>query len=169
MNSIIGKHESVDISVKNEILKSLTQPRFSLGKIISKYSPEFGSDFDTNANIVSVYPVSSDGISALVNLSRVSNTHLVVNEIPMQNEELARFATDEFLVSNSTASTNGCHLIISTEDLAPQILEDLTKHSFKSQIIGFVTDKGRPLVTINNNIKKYVAANHITSLFNLTS
>lgn len=169
MNSIIGKHESVDTSVKNEIIKALTQPRFSLGKIISKYCPDFGKDFDTNANIVSVYPVSSDGISALVNLSRISNTHLVVNEVPMQYEELARFATDEFLVSNSTASTNGCHLIISTEDLAPLILEDLRKHNFRSQIIGFVTDKERPMVTINNAIKKYVAANHITSLFSMSS
>ncbi|HEY6949280.1 MAG TPA: hypothetical protein VI146_01620 [Nitrososphaeraceae archaeon] len=169
MNSIIGKHESVDTSVKNGIIKSLTQPRFSLGKIISKYCPDFGMDFDTNANIVSVYPVSSDGISALVNLSKISNTHLVVNEVPMQYEELARFATDEFLVSNSTASTNGCHLIISTEELAPLILEDLRKHNFRSQIIGFVTDKERPMVTINNVIKKYVAANHITSLFSMSS
>jgi selenophosphate synthase len=118
---------------------------------------------------VSVYPVGSDGISALVNLSKISNTHLVINEIPMQYEEFARFATDEFLVSNSTASTNGCHLIISTEDLAPLILEDLKKHNFKSQIIGFVTDKEASMVTINNNINKYVAAKHITSLFSISS
>jgi hypothetical protein len=56
----------------------------------------------------------------------------VINEVPIKYEELARFATDEFL-SNSTASVNGCHLIIAGEDLAPMILEDLRKHNFNPQ------------------------------------
>ena len=169
MNSIIGNLESIDINIKNEIIKSLTQPRFSLGKIISKYCPDFGKEIDPNINIVGVYPVGSDGILALINLAKVSNTHLMINEVPIKYEDLAKFATDEFLVSNSTASINGCHLIITSEDLAPTILEDLRKHSFNPQIIGFVTDKERPMVTINNNINKYVAAKHITSLFNISS
>ena len=142
MNSILGKHEPIDISIKNEIIKSLTQPRFSLGKIISKYCTDFGKEVDTN---------------------------IVVNEVPIKHEDLARFATDEFLVSNSTAAVNGCHLIISSEDLAPLILEDLRKHNFNPQIIGFVNDKERSMVTINNNISKYVAAKHITSLFNIST
>ena len=169
MNSILGKHEPIDISIKNEIIKSLTQPRFSLGKIVSKYCTDFGKEVDTNGNIISVYPVGSDGILALINLSKISNTHIVVNEVPIKHEDLARFATDEFLVSNSTAAVNGCHLIILSEDLAPLILEDLRKHNFNPQIIGFVKDKERSMVTINNNINKYVAAKHITSLFNISA
>jgi selenophosphate synthase len=169
MNSILGKHEPIDISIKNEIIKSLTQPRFSMGKIISKYCTDFGKEVDTNGNIISVYPVGSDGILALINLSKISNSHIVVNEVPIKHEDLARFATDEFLVSNSTAAVNGCHLIISSEDLAPLILEDLKKHNFNPHIIGFINDKERPMVTINNNINKYVAAKHITSLFNISA
>jgi selenophosphate synthase len=169
MNSILGKHQSIDKNIKDEIIKSLTQPRFSLGKIISKYCADFGKEFDTNANIVGVYPVGSDGILALLNLARISNAHLRINELPIIHEELARFATDEFLVSNSTASTNGCHLIISSEELAPLILEDLKKHNFEPQIIGFINDKEKPMVTISNNINRYVAAKHITSLFNFST
>jgi selenophosphate synthase len=169
MNSILGKHQSIDKNIKDEIIKSLTQPRFSLGKIISKYCADFGKEFDTNANIVGVYPVGSDGILALLNLARISNAHIRINELPIIHEELARFATDEFLVSNSTASTNGCHLIISSEELAPLILEDLKKHNFEPQIIGFINDKEKPMVTISNNINRYVAAKHITSLFNFST
>lgn len=168
MNSILSKHEPIDISIKNEIIKSLTQPRFSMGKIISKYCTDFGKEVDTNGNIITVYPVGSDGILALINLAKVSNAHLVVNEVPIKHEELAKFATDEFLVSNSTAAMNGCHLIVTSEDLAPLILEDLKKHNFNPQIIGFVNDKERSMVTIKNNINKYVAAKHITSLFNIS-
>jgi len=169
MNSILGKHQSIDKNIKDEIIKSLTQPRFSLGKIISKYCADFGKEFDTNANIVGVYPVGSDGILALLNLARISNAHIRINELPIIHEELARFATDEFLVSNSTASTNGCHLIISSEELAPLILEDLKKHNFEPQIIGFINDREKPMVTISNNINRYVAAKHITSLFNIST
>jgi selenophosphate synthase len=169
MNSILGKHQSIDKNIKDEIIKSLTQPRFSLGKIISKYCADFGKEFDTNANIVGVYPVGSDGILALLNLARISKAHIRINELPIIHEELARFATDEFLVSNSTASTNGCHLIISSEELAPLILEDLKKHNFEPQIIGFINDKEKPMVTISNNINRYVAAKHITSLFNIST
>jgi len=169
MNSILSKHEPIDSSIKNEIIKSLTQPRFSLGKIISKYCADFGNEINIKENITGVYPVGSDGILALVNLSRISKSHFKVNEVPIKHEELARFATDEFLVSNSTAAMNGCHLIVTSEDLAPLILEDLKKHNFNPQIIGFVNDKERSMVTINNNINKFVAAKHITSLFNISS
>jgi selenophosphate synthase len=169
MNSILSKHEPIDSSIKNEIIKSLTQPRFSLGKIISKYCADFGNEIDIKENITSVYPVGSDGILALVNLSRITKSHFKVNEVPIKHEELARFATDEFLVSNSTAAMNGCHLIVTSEDLAPLILDDLKKHNFNPQIIGFVNDKERSMVTINNNINKFVAAKHITSLFNISS
>ena len=168
MNSILSKHEPVDSSIKDEIIKSLTQPRFSLGKIISKYCADFGNEVNTKENIISVYPVGSDGILALVNLSKLSKAHLRVNKVPIKHEELARFATDEFLVSNSTAAMNGCHLIVTSEDLAPLILEDLKKHNFNPEIIGFVNDKERSIVTINNNINKFVAAKHITSLFNIS-
>ena len=169
MNSILSKHEPVESSIKDEIIKSLTQPRFSLGKIISKYCADFGNEIDAKENIISVYPVGSDGIVALVNLSRMSKAHFKVNEVPIKHEELARFATDEFLVSNSTAATNGCHLIVTSEELAPLILEDLKKHNFNPQIIGFVNDRERSMVTINNSINKFVAAKHITSLFNTSS
>ena len=168
MNSIIGKHEAVDIKIKKEIIKSLTQPRFSLGKIVSKYCTDFGNEMDKNANIIGVYPVGSDGVLALINLANIANAHLIVNKVPIMHEELARFATDEFLVSNATASINGCHLIVSSEDLAPLILEDLRKHNFNPEIIGFVSDKERSRVTINNTVSKYVAAKHITSLFNIS-
>jgi hydrogenase maturation factor HypE len=60
-------------------------------------------------------------------------------------------------------------LIVTTEELAPLILEDLKKHNFNPQIIGFVNDRERSMVTINNSINKFVAAKHITSLFNTSS
>ena len=58
------------LPAKDETIKSLSEPHFSLGKIISKYCPNFGLDFDKHAHIIAVYPVSTDGIFALEKLAQ---------------------------------------------------------------------------------------------------
>jgi selenophosphate synthase len=166
-SNVVLDKEFEDEAAKGEIIKSLSQPKFSLGKIISKYCPEFGSPFETKSHIVSVFPVTTDGIIALLNLSEMSKVQIVIDEIPMKHEEMALFATKEYLVSNATASTNGCHLIVSTNDVAELIIEDLRKHNFKPAKIGNIIAKGTPGVRISRNISKYVAAKHIINKFDI--
>lgn len=166
-SNVVLDKEFEDEAAKGEIIKSLSQPKFSLGKIISKYCPEFGSPFETKSHIVSVFPVTTDGIIALLNLSEMSKVQIVIDEIPMKHEEMALFATKEYLVSNATASTNGCHLIVSTNDVAELIIEDLRKHNFKPAKIGNIIAKGTPAVRISRNISKYVAAKHIINKFDI--
>jgi selenophosphate synthase len=166
-SNVVLNMEFADEAVKGEIIKSLSQPRFSLGKIISKYCPEFGNSFETGSHIISVFPVTTDGVIALLNLSEVSQVQMVIDEIPMKHEDMAIFATNEYLVSNATASTNGCHLIVSSDSVAELILEDLRKHNFRPTKIGRITAKGTPSVRIGRNISKYVAAKHIINKFDI--
>jgi selenophosphate synthase len=88
----------------------------------------------------------------------LTNSHIVINELPMKYEEVAKFATREFLIDNATVSTNGCHLIIVTKDVANYILEELRKYNFEPTVIGFISKKGEPGVTIDNKISEYVAS-----------
>ena len=166
-SNVLLDKEFEDEAAKGEIIKSLSQPRFSLGKIISKYCPEFGKPFEMSSHIVSVFPVTSDGVIALLNLTEVSKVQIAIDEIPMKHEDMALFATNEYLVSNATASTNGCHLIVSSNDVAELILEDLKKHNFRPTKIGRVIAKGTPSVKIGKNISKYVAAKHIINKFDI--
>ena len=143
---------------KDEALKNLSEPHFALGKIIAKYCPDFGSAYDKQAHITAVYPVGSQGICALGALAELANAQLMINELPVRNEEIAKFATDKFLIENATASLNGCHIIIATKDVANLITEELSKHNFAPQRIGLVEKKGSSLVTFAIDVSQFVAS-----------
>lgn len=143
---------------RNEVLKNLSEPHFALGKIVAKYCPDFGAPFDKNAHITAVHPVGPWGVFALGSLAELANAHLVVNELPIRNEEIARFATKEFLVENATASLNGCHLIVATRDAAGSIIEDFKKHNFAPERIGIVAKKGVASIAFTKDISQFVAS-----------
>lgn len=145
-------------SAKDEVIKTLTEPTFSLGKIISRYCPDFGTMFDKYAHIAAVYPIATDGIFAIEKLADLTNSHIVINEVPMKYEEIAKYTTREFLIENSTASSNGCHLIVAPNDLAKSVIGDLRKHGFEPAIIGFIAKKEKPFVSFEKDISQYVAS-----------
>jgi selenophosphate synthase len=142
-----------------DAVKNLSEPHFALGKIIAKYSPDFGSPYDRNAHVTAVHPVGTRGVLALGSLAELVNAQLAINEIPMKHEELARFATKEYLVENSTASLNGCHLLVATKDVAELLMEELRKHNFAPERIGAVSKKGSASVAFGaKTAADYVAA-----------
>jgi selenophosphate synthase len=143
---------------KDEALKNISEPHFALGKIIAKYCPDFGTQYDKQTHIAAVYPVGSQGIFALRTLAEVANAQLAINEVPLRDEEVARFVTDEFLIENATASLNGCHAIVATKDVANLIMEDLRKHNFAPESIGYVEKKGSWSVKFVPDISRFVAS-----------
>ena len=151
---------SMDIlsAARDEIIKGLSEPHFSLGKIISKYCPDFGMEYDKHNHITAVHPAVMDGFLAIGKLAELTNSNIVINELPMKYEEICRFATKELLIENATASSNGCHLIIATKDLASLVIDDLLKHNFEPAIIGFFAKRERPIVTTEKDIAQFIAS-----------
>lgn len=143
---------------RDEAVKSLSEPHFALGKIIAKYCPDFGATFDKSVHITAVQPVGPHGVFALGSLAELANAHLLISELPVRNVEIAKFATKEFLVENATASLNGCHLIVATKDAASLIIEDLKKHNFSPERIGFVAKKGTASVAFTPDVSQLVAS-----------
>ncbi|CAN5344015.1 hypothetical protein BH18THE2_BH18THE2_42530 [soil metagenome] len=164
MDECISKLESNNISLdfltdaKDEVLKSLSEPRFSLGKVISKYCPDFGTPYEKHTHIAAVYPVMTDGIFAVAKFARLVNARIVINNLPMKYDEIASFATKELLVENATAASTGCHMIIATKNVVDLIMGDLRKHNFEPSVIGFIGKKASPGLTIDADIDKYVAS-----------
>jgi hypothetical protein len=144
-------------AARDEALKSLSEPHFALGKIISKYCPDFGQGYDKSAHITAVYPVGAKGLFALGALAELANAHIAVNELPVRHEEVARLATKESLVENSTASQHGCHILVGTKDVLNLAAEDLRQHHFAPERIGFVAKKGAPSIAIEKDASMYVA------------
>ena len=71
---------------------------------------------------------------------------------------MAKFATSDFLIENATASLNGCHIIVATKDVANLIMEELRKHNFAPERIGFVEKKGSSSVSFATDISQFVAS-----------
>jgi hypothetical protein len=144
---------------KDEAIKNLAEPHFALGKLIAKYCPDFETPFDMQVHVTAVYPVGPRGVFALGALAEIANAQLMINALPIRNEEIAKFATREFLVENATASLNGCHLIVATKDVANLIMEDLKKHNFAPERIGYVAKKGSASVEFaTTDVIQFVAS-----------
>lgn len=143
---------------KDEALKNLSEPHFALGKIIAKYCPDFGTAYDKQTHITSVYPVGPRGVLALGTLAELANVELMIKELPIRNEEITRFVTREFLVENATASLNGCHIIVATKDVASLIMDELRKHNFAPERIGSVERKGSWSVSFATDVSQFVAS-----------
>lgn len=143
---------------KDEALKNQSEPHFALGKIIAKYCPDFGAAYDNQVHITAVYPVGPQGVLALGALAELANVQLMIKELPIRNEEFAKFATREFLMENATASLNGCHIIVATKDVANLIMEELRKHNFAPERIGFVEKKGSWSVSFATDLSQFVAS-----------
>jgi selenophosphate synthase len=143
---------------KDEALKNLSEPHFALGKIIAKYCPDFQTAYDKQVHITAVYPVGSQGVFALGALAELANVQLRIKELPVRDEEIAKFVTRDFLVENATASLNGCHIIVATKDVANLIMEELRKHNFAPERIGFVERKGPWSVSFATDVSQFVAS-----------
>jgi selenophosphate synthase len=154
-----GMHFANITQAKDEALKNLSEPHFALGKIIAKYCPDFETAYDKQAHIAAVYPVGPQGVFALGALAELANVQLMINkELPVRDEEIAKFVTKEFLVENATASLNGCHIIVATKDVANLITEELSKHNFAPERIGFVEKKGSWSVSFATDVSQFVAS-----------
>ncbi len=147
------------ITAKEEVIKSLSEPHFSLGKVVSKYCPVFGSPYDRDPHITAVYPIMADGLFAVARFSKHLNAKLVINNLPMKFDEIAKFARKELLVKNATAASVGCHMIVATKDVTRLVLEDLQKHNFEPSVIGYVANKGGSGLIIEEDINKYLTSN----------
>jgi selenophosphate synthase len=95
---------------------------------------------------------------ALGALAELANVQLMIKEFPIRNEEIAKFVTSEFLIENATASLNGCHIIVATKDVANLIMEDLRKHNFAPETIGFIEKKGSWSVSFATDLSQFVAS-----------
>ncbi|HEY0580229.1 MAG TPA: hypothetical protein VGC75_05935 [Candidatus Nitrosocosmicus sp.] len=135
---------------KEHAIKNLTEPKSSLGKIISKFLPDFENEFDFQSHILVTYPISKNGISSLYEISKLINCELIINDIPLIDRDIANFVTKEYLISNPTASTPNTNIILVSKELSSTVIDELNKNKFNSKVIGKVGKMGTPRITFNN-------------------
>jgi selenophosphate synthase len=145
-----GIQENELSQLKELAIKNLTEPKSSLGKIITKFLPDFENEFDFQSHILVTYPISKNGISSLYEISKLINSELIINDIPLIDKDIANFVSKEYLISNPTASTPNTNIILVSKELSSTVIDELNKNKFDSKVIGKVGKMGTPRITFNN-------------------
>lgn len=135
--------------LKDLALKSLTEPKLSIGKIVSKYLPDFENQFDLQSNILVTHPISKNGVASFLELSKLINNEIIIDHVPYVDNDIKNFISKEHLISNVSASTPDTNMIIVSKDFAATIMEELSKHKFNPAIVGRIGKPGKAGVSFN--------------------
>jgi selenophosphate synthase len=146
-----GIQETKLKELKDLAIRNLTEPKTSLGKTITKFLPDFETEFDLQSHIVVTYPVSKNGISSFYEISKLTNSELIIDSVPLIDKDIANFVSKEFLISNSTASTPNTNMILVSKELSSTVIDELNKNKFNPRVIGRVGKMGTPGITFNKN------------------
>ena len=137
--------------LKDLALKSLTEPKISIGKIVSKYLPDFENQFDLQSNILVTHPISKNGVGSFLELSKLINSEIIIDQVPHVDNDIKNFVLKEHLISNVSASTPETNMIVVAKDFAAIILEELSKHKFNPAIIGRIGKPGKAGVILSKH------------------
>lgn len=146
-----GIDSSKIIELKDQAIKNLTEPKLSLGKSISKFLPDFEQEFDPQAHILVAHPISKKGISSFYELAKLINKEVLIDQIPYEDNSIAKFLAKEHLISNVAASTPETNMLIVSDTLVPVLIEELSKHKFNPTVIGKIGNPGKSKVSIRNS------------------
>ena len=146
----VGIQDSRLNQLKDLAIKNLTEPKASLGKIITKFLPDFESEFDFQSHIIVTHPISKNGILSLYEISKLTNSELIIDDIPVIDRDITDFVSKEFLISNPTASTPNTCMLLMSKELSSAVIDELSKNKFNPRVIGRVGKVGKVGITFNN-------------------
>jgi selenophosphate synthase len=148
-----GIEENKLKELKELAIKNLTEPKASLGRLITKFLPDFETGFDFQSHILVTHPISKNGISSLHEISKLTNSELIIDDIPLIDTDVINFVSKEFLISNPTASTSNTNMILVSKELSSTVIDELNKNKFNPRVIGKIGKRGKTEIIFNNKQK----------------
>ncbi len=145
-----GIQESRLNQLKDLAIKNLTEPKTSLGKLITKFLPDFESKFDFQSHIIVSHPVSKNGVSSLYEISKLTNSELIIDNIPVIDRDITNFVSKEYLISNPTASTSNTCMLLMSREISSTVIDELNKNKFNPTVIGKIGKIGKIGVSFNS-------------------
>jgi len=143
---------------KDQIIATMRQPNLKIGKIINEYLPEYWEAFDPSEHIVSTGDVSGPGILIFQELAEKANFDIVLHEIPVRFPKFVRFATENFLMDNATAGTNGAVAIVAREKVINEVAAKIRKEGYEPKVIGSVLGKGEGVLRVGEEVRQMIAS-----------
>ncbi|MAM42360.1 MAG: selenophosphate synthetase [Thaumarchaeota archaeon] len=143
---------------KDSVIETMNEPNLAVAKIINKYLPDFGNNFDIHEHILATGDLSGPGIMIFKEHADNANVDISIDNLPLRYPEFVKFATDNFLMDNGTAGTNGAVAVIASPNIIESISLDLSASGYDPQIIGRILGKGTGIVKVSEDVKDMIAS-----------
>ena len=153
---------------KDSVIETMNEPNLKVAKIINKYLPDFGSDFDIQEHILATGDLSGPGIMIFKEHADNANVDISLDNLPLEYPEFVKYATDNFLMDNATAGTNGAVAIIASSNIIENVKTDLTKEGYDPQLVGTILGKGTGNVRVGTNVKDMIASQALLADLDIT-
>lgn len=131
--------------VVDERLAVLRRPNLDVGRLIQRLCPAVDAAFDERQHLKATGDLSGPGIDIFRELAEIASRDVVIERLPLVHEELARYASEHFLLPNSTSGTNGAIALVGSAQVIEHTKAALETLGHAPQIIGHVGGEGGTL------------------------
>ena len=145
-------------NAKDSVISTMNQPNLKVAEIINKYLPEFGSSFDINEHVLATGDLSGPGIMIFKEHANNAGVDISLDNLPLRYPEFVKYATENFLMDNATAGTNGAVAVIASPNIISNISSELKSTGYDPHIIGTVLGKGNGTVKISKDVNDMIAS-----------
>jgi len=80
---------------KDAVVQTMKEPNLKIGRVINKYLPDFGKEFDQSEHIVCTGDLSGPGIYIFKEIAEIARVDMELSEIPLAHPEYVYFAAGE--------------------------------------------------------------------------
>ncbi|AAY81554.1 SelD-related putative sulfur metabolism protein [Sulfolobus acidocaldarius] len=152
---------------KRKALDYMKKPNIDVAKTIYNYLPPFGKQFDEKSHIAITTDVTGPGLFVVKEFAKKANVDVEITDIPVIDSDIHEFSTENFIIPNSTAGTNGAIVIFAHNDVINQLYEDLKKIGQEPRVIGKVIRRGDGIVYAPQIVTKYIHRANVLKEFKL--
>jgi selenophosphate synthase len=142
---------------KETIVEIMARPNLAVGRLIYQYSPAVGEPFDPQRHIKITGDLSGPGIDIFREFAEKACVNMRLEKIPLAFEHLARVATQQYILPNSTAGTNGALAVIATPAVIEHFAIDLERLGYSPQVIGSVEGPGEGILSVPPVAREFIA------------
>jgi len=157
----LGKVEEV----KSKALRYMSVPNFATAKVIYENLPEFGGTFDKDSHVAMTTDVTGPGIFVIKEFADKAKVDVELYDIPVVDRDICEFATENFIIPNSTAGTNGATVLFASRKVIDDVAQRLQRDGLEPRVIGRVIRKGTGIVYVKKDVCKLIHRENILKYF----
>jgi len=157
----LGKVEEV----KSKALRYMSVPNFATAKAIYEHLPEFGGTFDKDSHVAMTTDVTGPGIFVIKEFADKAKVDVELYDIPVVDRDICEFATENFIIPNSTAGTNGATVLFASRKVIDDVAQRLQRDGLEPRVIGRVIRKGTGIVYVKKDVCKLIHRENILKYF----